>query len=356
MRINEIKLKYFRNHKNFNIKFDNDLILINGNNGTGKTNLLEAIYILATGKSSKATYDRELINYEYDFATVTAKALLDNDNNDEEKDLEIAIVKNPNFENTSIKKVKINKVPKTLNKFVGTLNAVMFAPEDIQVITGSPAERRRFIDLLLTQTEKDYKKHLSSYTKVIRQRNKILESINETGMGWDQIDYWTEQALDLGTKIQESRDNMFQFFQNNINIVMKTLNKKHVHSEVVYEKNTMSKERLDHYREKEVFAKTTLVGPHRDDFYINLDGHNIASFGSRGQQRTVLLSLKLMEIDFIDNIKKVKPILLLDDIFSELDEHHRKAIIEAIGKQQTFLTSAEDITHLLPSQSQIIAL
>ncbi len=341
MEIKFLKLTNFRNHKDKTVEFEKGINLIQGNNGIGKTNILEAIHLIATGKSMRAKYDRDLINYEYDFCTILAETT----NSQGKEVLEMIIKKNPNFDNAAIKTAKVNKTPKSISYMTGIFNSVLFTPEDIQLITDSPSIRRHYMDSVLSQVDIQYKKSLSAYIKALRQRNKLLEMICEEHKGMDQLPFWTEQVLQRGKEIQDKRNGFFKYLMENIQSEIDTLNDSG-NVEIKYLMNEMSREHLEMYAQKEVFAKSTLVGPHRDDFLINLNEHNVAEFGSRGQQRTILLALKLLEMTFIKEKTGEFPVLLLDDIFSELDEKHKEKVIETIKDKQTLITCAEEVPNL----------
>jgi DNA replication and repair protein RecF len=216
-------------------------------------------------------------------------------------------------------------------------------PEDIQIITGSPSERRKYMDAILVQVDSGYKRSLNTYIKVVRQRNKILEKICKEGRGWDEIEYWTDQLLRSGKILQEKRETMFEIIQGYLEKNAKILNNGKTEAFIKYKKNDLNRERLEKYRDREIASKSTLIGPHRDDFEILFNGHSVAEFGSRGQQRSMILALKLSEIEFIEKEKGERPILLLDDIFSELDEKHQEAVLDVIENQQTIITSTEKL-------------
>lgn len=333
MKINKLILKNFRNHLDKSIEFKDNINLILGANGVGKTNILEAIHLISTTKSTKARYDREIINYDQNFCTISLNTPQDN--------LELQIIKGESDDNTSTKKAKINKTPKSLSYFAGTFNSVLFTPQDVEIVTGTPSARRKYLDMVLIQTSKGYKKNLSLYTKAIRQRNKLLEMIREKGYGHTQIEYWEEQLLTLGTQIQKERTDFFESIKESIQKYNKQLNKDDTNLHINYKINLINRERLDSHKDIEIAAKATLIGPHRDDFEIIFNNKDIAYFGSRGQQRTALLTLKLSEIDFIEQKTGEKPLLLLDDVFSELDLKHRNTVLNALENRQTIITSTE---------------
>lgn len=337
MKINKISLKNFRNHKDLKLDMDGKSHLILGDNGVGKTNILEAIHLLATTKSLRATYDVEMIAHGNDFARIDAEI----EPNGDKKLLEMIISRTQRSENTSTKKVKLDKVNKSLNNFAGNLNTVLFTPHDVELFNSTPSLRRRHIDALFFQIDKKYKKAISDYKKAIRQRNKLLEQIREFGIGRDQLDYWTEKVMENGEIIQEKRNEYLEFVNNMINDLSSMLNDVETDYEIKYIKNELTKERLENYASAEVAAARTLIGPHRDDFLVTINGHDISKFGSRGQKRTAILALKLCEIDFIENQLGRRPVLLLDDIFSELDDEHKEAVLKIVKLQQTLITTAD---------------
>jgi len=337
MKILELKLTNFRNHKKLHLDLDHEMILITGPNGVGKSNILEAINVLATGRSLRARFDKDLISYGTNFSISTGKI----ENSSGKYSLEIQVLKGDDDTNISSKKAKINKVAKSLTSFSGIFNSVIFSPEDLNIITGSPSERRRYIDSILVQTDKNYKRNTSAYVKAVRQRNKILEKISEEGRGWDEIGFWTKKCLEHGRYIQQKRAELFEYFNEKITGVAKMLNGHETKVEINYLKNEISEDRLRKHEQHEISARTTLVGPHRDDFRIDHKEHNLAEFGSRGEQRSLMLALKICEIGYIEDQNKERPVLLLDDIFSELDEKHRNSVYNIMDKQQTIITNTE---------------
>lgn len=339
MNINKVTLKNYRNHKKLELDFGSNSILLLGPNGSGKTNVLEAIHLLATTKSLRAHYDREMISHKEKTAQIEAEIVANGD----KKDLEMLITKSERSENMSTKRVKIDKVKKSLTNFAGTFNSVLFTPHDIEIFTQSPAIRRKYVDLLFFQIDREYKRTHSEYVRAVRQRNKVLEKIRDLGVGRDEIDYWTDKILAKGSLIQAKRRLFFTFLQEKIHAHSEKLNTEPVVYEIEYDANEINEERLEKYKDAEVAAARTLVGPHRDDFFVKYNGFDVGRFGSRGQKRGTMLAMKLCEIDFINKHLDRRPVLLLDDIFSELDEEHKEAVLNVVDMQQTIVTSAEDL-------------
>ncbi len=352
MKINNLTLTNFRNHSDLKINFDDKVTLITGDNGSGKSTILESIYILSVGRLKTSRYDRDLIQYEKDFCTVRANI----ETKEDILDMELQIIKSERFDNASTKKAKINKVIKSIQYFTGVFNSVLFSPQDIQLITGSPSERRKYIDNILSQVDIDYKRNLNNYLQAVRQRNKLLENINKGFGGQNEVGFYTDQILNHGKKIQEKRSKMFEDIEPVISKYGKDLNSKKTDLRINYKKNLINEERLQEYKSREIAAMTTLLGPHRDDFEILFDGHDISNFGSRGEQRSCVLSLKIAEMEFIEKQKDDKPVLLLDDIFSELDGKHQEAVASCIENNQTILTSTSTPNFLQDNNLKIIKL
>jgi DNA replication and repair protein RecF len=352
--ITELKLTNFRNHKNFTAHFDDGVTLIVGPNGAGKTNILEAINLLSTGKSIKARYDHEMV-YNPTIVGRTSEVgdVFDGSLNtkefakvaglvqhaSDEDSIEITIVRENPDTNFSQKSYKLNGTAKRIYETDGFFNVVLFTPQDLELFTGSPALRRRFLDETLYKVDQRYKKEHMLYTKALRQRNKVLEKINKTSRGREELPFWTEKIVISGTYIQQQRAELIETLNATLGETFSNISAKPTSVDISYNINELTLERLEKHRDHEIYAKTTLVGPHRDDFDVLLAGFNISHFGSRGQQRTAVLSLKISELDIVNAHAKSHPTLLLDDIFSELDEEHKKALASVIQNQQTIITS-----------------
>lgn len=252
---------------------------------------------------------------------------------------------------TPLVRYLVNEVPKRRVDFAGILPAVLFAPSDLEIIIDGPSLRREFLNDVLEQVSLEYRQALVQYEKGLRQRNALLEMMRETGRrNASQLSYWSDLLIRYGQIIAHEREAFLQF----VNKQEKTL----FQFRVEYDRSEISEKRLEQYRREEVAAASTLVGPHRDDFQVhmhNKEESDIRFFGSRGQQRLAILQLKLLQIDYIEKMRGERPLLLLDDIFSELDEGHIQHVLGIVDKQQTILTTTHEefITSFLKQKKNI---
>ena len=314
----------FRNFAKQQFQFGEGVNVINAPNASGKTNILEAIFFLATGKSFKARVESEVIRHGHDIARIKG------DN------LEIVItngfidIGKQALEKVAKKKLTVNGIPKRLIDFAGNIKVTLFAPSDLELVTDSPSLRRNFLDTVLSQSDREYRRAIGSYEKGVRQRNKLLWRVREEGLSRSHLLFWNQLLIKNGNYITDKRTELIDFINN----------KGKCHLE--YDSSTISEGRLEQYKNEEVASATTLVGPHRDDFKFLQEGRDLASFGSRGQQRMEVLYLKIAEMNFIEEKTNVKPILLLDDIFSELDHSHREIVMQTLNNHQVIITSADE--------------
>jgi len=320
-----IQLENFRSFKKREFKFSFKTCFLLGPNTAGKTNVLEAIYLLASGKSFRASQDTEMIKYESEFSRVKGKI--------EKDELEIILTRGEiNGKRTNKKLYKINNTPKRLPDFLGSLRAVLFKPEDINLVLGSPSIRRDYLNLILEQLDWQYRTCLSAYNKGLRQRNKVLSKIREGEAKESQLTFWNQLLIKNGQIINQTREIMIIFY-----------NKQFKDTEIIYDKSPITLQRLEKYKQAELALGMTLVGPHRDDFKFLKHKANgrkdLSLYGSRGEQRLAVLYLKLAELKFVIQKTNQKPILLLDDIFSELDKKNRKLVIKIINDYQTIITN-----------------
>ncbi len=330
--LKNIKLTNFRNFKTQDFKFEKNITVLIGDNAQGKSNFLESIYILATAKSPKAEKDEELIKYGESFLRIDC--LLE-----DKISLEIAIQNNEGFLQ---KKVRVNGIPRRVSEYSTNFAVILFSPEDINLVNGSPSLRRDHLDQIISQVDKKYKKAVSNYENIITRKNKILKSIREKQGRVEELSYWSDQQIILGQIISLKRRDFFEFINK--------VEKKFGEFAFKYLESEITNERLKSYLEKEVDAAASLIGPHRDDFLFLLRssseteddiGRNLSRFGSRGEQRTAVLDLKLAQVSYVENALGKRPVLLLDDIFSELDLSHRQHVIDLSHLQQTIIATVE---------------
>ena len=356
MYLKNIELTNFRSHQKLKIDFQGNVIVIYGPNGKGKTNILEAIHFLSTGKSLRSQYDSDSISHDEKFLKLKSDVVVSDGDN---TNLELIVDKTNSFGNRSIKKFKINQVPKQGSKFTGMLKSVIFLPSDLDLLLSSPSIRRKYLDSIFYQTSSEYKSSILDYTKALKQRNKILElmfeenNINKSHFE-SQLDFWTSKIISEGTLIQKHREDFFVFLRENLFSLNEKLGLLDFHVEFKYVPNLATKENYHDSKDKEFFTRTTQFGPHKDDFEILLNDKNIQYFASRGQQRVSLIILKIIELEYISQKTNERPILLLDDIFSELDDKHKNSILKIIKEQQTFISSVYKLSEFEELSDQII--
>lgn len=326
MFLKQLNLTNFRNYSALELNFDHKPTILVGNNASGKSNLLEAIYLLSTTKSLRIETEDELIKEGEDFLRV--EGFLDNP----ETEL-MVLINRPTDEVSFRKKVLVNGISRRILDFIGNLPVVIFYPSDINMVTSSPALRRWHLDLVLAQIDAVYKKTLTQYEQFLTSRNKVLKRIREGKGRTDELDYWTEELVNKGQLISNKREQFFGF----INSLDKPLGE----FRFEYKQSEISVDRLNETNGREVAAAATLIGPHRDDFVVMLDGRHLSHYGSRGEQRTATLAFKLAQLEYMAKILGKRPILLLDDVFSELDVLHRAHVVEVVGKQQTVIATVE---------------
>lgn len=327
MFLKTIKIKGFRNFSDLELNF-NQTTLLMGENAQGKSNFLESIYFLATTKSPRAEKDIQLIKEDENACFIEGEIIEGEDS----LKLEIAMQKKE-ANNGLEKRVKVNGVPRRVVDYIGNLVVVHFSPEDINLVTGPPALRRWHIDLCLAQIDKLYKNSLTRYHEALTSRNRVLKRIKEGLAKTDELIFWSAQILDFGEVVSEKRRHFFE----SINDL-----KKESKFRFDYQENILTKNRLQEYLGREIMAATTLIGPHRDDFIFRQKEKDMAHFGSRGEQRTAVLDLKLAELEYIKQYKNTCPLLLLDDVFSELDTAHREYVISETKGQQTIISAVEN--------------
>ncbi len=328
MFLRKLNLTNFRNYSGLELDFDQRPTVLVGNNAAGKSNILEAVYLLSTSKSLRVETEDELIKEGQEFTKV--EGFLENDGDSEL----LIIINKPSKEVLFRKKVLVNGISRRVVDFIGNLPAVIFYPSDINLVTGSPSLRRWHLDLSLAQIDPGYKKALTVYEQFLTARNRVLKRIREGQARKDELDFWTDELIKNGRIISEKRLVFFDF----INPATAGPLGEFVFE---YKPSKVTAEKLAETNGREVAAAATLIGPHRDDFGIFLEGRNVAHFGSRGEQRTATLAFKLAQLEYMAEILGERPILLLDDVFSELDADHRAHVVEVVSKQQTIIATVE---------------
>ena len=332
MYIKSIRLTGYRNYKNSTVYFDKGTNILYGDNAQGKTNVLEAIFMCATTKSHKGAKDKEVIGFDEDEAHITL--YLDKDNDEIKIDMQLRKDK------SKIVALNGSKIKKA-TELLGNLNVVLFSPEDLSIIKDGPGERRKFTDTELCQLDGIYLYNLSKYNKIVEQRNKLIKDSFYNNELLETLNIWDSQLVSYGCQIIDKRD----VFIDELNgIIGKVHNKLtngkeeiEIHYEPDVERNDFEK-KLRENREKDIRYKITSVGPHRDDFSFIVNGIDIRKYGSQGQQRTAALSLKLAEIEIVKKITGHVPVLLLDDVLSELDSNRQNYLLNSIGDLQTIIT------------------
>lgn len=332
MMIQSLELLNFRNYKKLSIDFDRSINILYGNNAQGKTNILEAIFLSGTTKSHKGSKDKEIIYFKEEQSHIRSVFL----KNDIDYRIDMHLRKNKS------KGIAINGLGiKKASELIGLVNVVFFSPEDLNIIKNGPHERRRFLDLELCQLDNTYLYYLSNYNKAANQRNRLLKDIDNKRSLQDTLDIWDEQLLSYGSEIIKKRLDFISCTNDIIYDIHKNLSGNTEELTIKYEPDTEVErfaENLKKARLKDMKFKTTSVGPHRDDILFLINGIDIRKYGSQGQQRTAALSLKLSEIESIKQIKNNHPILLLDDVLSELDASRQNYLLNSIGNIQTIIT------------------
>ncbi len=330
MILKQIHLQNFRNYSSQEFTFSEGINLIVGPNTVGKTNLLEAIYLLASRKSFRARLEEEMIQRDKEVARLKAQILSDG----EKKLLEIVLTRGEvNGSRVAKKRYLVNGIPRRMIDFLENFRVVYFGPQDLEIMVDSPSIRRSWLDLVLEQADKNYRRANLSYQKGLRQRNRLLEQIRDEGKSRSSLFFWDKLLIENGQRITEKREEFLKFINENHDFFGQL--------EIHYEKSLISETRLAKYSQEEVAVATTLVGPHRDDFEVWQNNQNLHTYGSRGEQRTAVFNLKLAELEFLSEQTGQRAMLLLDDIFSELDEQRRKHLLEVIPQQQTLLTTTD---------------
>lgn len=332
MIIKSLRLEDYRNYNELYIDFDSGTNILYGDNAQGKTNILEAIYLSGTTKSHRGSKDRDVINFNKDEAHIRTIV----NKHDIDYKIDMHLKKN------KTKGIAINGIPiKKASELFGILNIVFFSPEDLNIIKNGPSERRRFIDIELCQLDKVYLYNLTKYNKIINQRNKLLKDLQYNRSLLDTLSVWNLQLINYGTQIIKRRSVFIDQINDIIYSIHKKLSGDREELYLKYEPNVEIENfdsELERSIDRDIKYKTTHKGPHRDDLNFLIKDIDIRKYGSQGQQRTAALSLKLSEIELVKKIINDTPILLLDDVLSELDSNRQNYLLNSINDIQTLIT------------------
>jgi DNA replication and repair protein RecF len=372
MYLSHLLLSEFRNYKHLDLTLEPGLFVFYGDNAQGKTNLLEAVSMLATANSFHAASDREVVNWhapehvarlqgkiyrkegpaevEISIFDPTPPPALQSENGSQAPAIELPA-------NTPRKRYKLNGVPKRTIELIGQMKVVLFAPTDLHLVDGSPEERRRFLDRALCQVQPRYCQALVRYRKVVAQRSALLKRIRDNQEDPRMLDYLDEQLITLANQIMYERQRIAASLTQQAHAFQQLISGGKEQLQIIYrpsfkldprwsltEAFQYNQEQLQATRRKELLQGVCLLGPHRDDLEFQVNGINMLTYGSRGQQRTVALATKLAELAYMRSTTGDEPVLLLDDVFSELDLHRRSYLLGEIRQHEQVLLTANDLS------------
>ena len=332
MYINKIKLENFRNYEKQEIEFDKNVNIIYGDNAQGKTNILESIFICSLGKSFRTNKDKELINKNKEYAKIEMIS------SKEDRNIKI------NLELSQKKKFNINGIPvKKTSDILGKNYIVLFTPEDITILKNEPSKRRRFLNIMISQLRPMYVHLVNQYNKTLEQRNIYLKQIKYDGKPIENLEIWDNQIVNLGTKIYEYRKECIEKINEKImDIHLKTTeNKEKIKIKYISNIGNNYLENLKINKKDDIKKGYTGIGIHRDDFEIYINNNPVSIYGSQGQKRTTIISLKLAEASVIYDEIGERPIILLDDFMSELDKKRIQGLFENIKENQVIITCTD---------------
>jgi len=334
MRIESLKLSDFRNYENLELELCPGTNLFYGDNAQGKTNILEGVYLCGTTRSHRSTRDRDMIRFGQEEAHLRMEIV--------SRDIPYRI--DMHLRKNRAKGIAVNGVPiRRAGELMGLCRFVFFSPEDLNLIKNGPAERRRFLDMELCQLESVYVPALTGYTRALTQRNTLLKNLppHPTAQDSAMLDVWDAQLVSYGCKVIASRQAFAQTLNTKTGPIHRRISGGREELTVLYEPDSPAErfeEELFAGRERDLYLRTTNRGPHRDDLCLRVNGIDLRRFGSQGQQRSAALSLKLSEIELVKEKAGDSPVLLLDDVLSELDERRERDLLESITETQTLIT------------------
>ena len=345
MYISTLKLEHFRNYDGLELSFSRGTNLFYGDNAQGKTNILEAIYFCGTTRSHRTSRDRELIRFDADEAHLRMemeREIAAGPKEALQKNQTVSYRIDMHLKKARAKGIAINGIAiRKAQELIGLGHFVFFSPEDLGIIKNGPSERRRFLDMELCQLDQVYVSSLADYNKILVQRNKLLKDLSVRPQDMDTLDVWDEQLVRYGSSLIRSREKFVEKLSKIILPIHEKLSGGREQICVGYERNVSAEDFarvLSAGREKDLYLKSTETGPHRDDLSFTVNGIDIRHFGSQGQQRSAALSLKLAEIELVKEATGDIPVLLLDDVLSELDTNRQHYLLDSIGDIQTFIT------------------
>lgn len=337
MYIKNIKLTNFRNYKNQQIELDKEMNLFFGENAQGKTNILEAVFLCAIGKSFRAKKEKELINLEEKNACVE----MEYEKEDRSGKIKIELTDKKNIYINGIKQAKLSDI-------LGNINIVMFSPDDIEILKSGPAKRRRFLNIMISQLRPRYVYCLNMYLKTLEQRNHYLRQIANENKAKELLEIWDEKLAEYAGQVYEYRNEFIGKIKEKIDGIHKQITEEKEELKLKYisdcENKETYKEELKKSRESDIERGYTQKGIHRDDIYFFINKKQVNIYGSQGQNRTVILSLKLAELEIIKDEIGEYPILLLDDFMSELDAKRRENFLKNISNTQILITCTDEFT------------
>jgi DNA replication and repair protein RecF len=340
MNIEKINLYHFRNYDEQEISLGENVNIIYGDNAQGKTNIIESIFLCSMGKSFRSGKDSDLIR----FGEKYCKVKIDYKKTDREGNIETRIEDKKVFLVNGIKQNKVSDI-------IGKINVVIFTPDDIDIIKDGPQKRRRFLDMMISSLRPNYIHVLNQYNKALEQRNNYLKQIKTEGKSPELLDIWDEQLANLSSQIYEYRKNYTEKIAEKIEVIHNLITKSGKNSDEIIKVKYIStgkdkesfKQALNKSRNIDIIKGYTAVGIHRDDLIVYVNHKPVSTFGSQGQKRTAILSLKLCELQIVKEEIGESPILLLDDFMSELDENRRTSFLENIEGCQVILTCTDKL-------------
>lgn len=349
MKLDRLTLAQYRSYSHLDLDLSEGTIhLFVGNNGAGKTNVLEAVSVLAFAKSCRGSDDVDVMQWDTTFFRATAEVV---DDDGIRKTFEVASQIEPRKQKACF----IDDVKVSVGDMVGALPVSIFLPEDLDLFTGSPQRRRSFLDQLLCQVSPEYLNALVQYQKQLKQRNRLLKMIAERGgSSRDELDIWDDQLVKPGAFITLKRLELLEVLQCTLHEELSDLGERWDDASIAYERKSTKRDLNDleeemcsllrEYRDRDIMLQSTTMGPHRDDWRLDSDGRSLPTFASRGQQRTAILALLLLQVSYLELRRGERPVVLLDDVFSELDDNHQEALLTSLRDHQVIITS----THVPP--------